>query len=290
MTSAPPGWHLQPDGRERFWDGQRWTEEFRDPSTAPTQAIPMDQTQGMWTGPDQPPAGTDPYAQNPYAQGGGAYQPAYTPPPGQGGTQPPYYGTGAPPSSGMPGWLKGCLVALLVLLVIAAIGLFIGWRMLSSAIESQTPAPTTTTEPTTDATTGTDAPVIPGLPTDLPSGFPSELPSGFPTDIPSLPGAGESVEVSIGEGFSLGPAQIQPGWEVTDMSLGFKGVTMTIVPTESASAPLVFSLSFIKDGAEVAQTYCTAPLTAGEETQPICVPMRGDAQDADRVRASGAGS
>ena len=24
--SAPPGWHLQPDGQERYWDGTRWVE------------------------------------------------------------------------------------------------------------------------------------------------------------------------------------------------------------------------------------------------------------------------
>ena len=30
--SAPPGWHLQPDGRERYWDGSQWTEQFRMPA------------------------------------------------------------------------------------------------------------------------------------------------------------------------------------------------------------------------------------------------------------------
>ena len=29
--SAPAGWHLQPDGQERFWDGTRWTDQFRAP-------------------------------------------------------------------------------------------------------------------------------------------------------------------------------------------------------------------------------------------------------------------
>lgn len=36
--SAPPGWHPQPDGRERWWDGQQWTEHFRDPVAAPVPA------------------------------------------------------------------------------------------------------------------------------------------------------------------------------------------------------------------------------------------------------------
>lgn len=25
----PAGWHVQPDGRERYWDGHAWTEQFR---------------------------------------------------------------------------------------------------------------------------------------------------------------------------------------------------------------------------------------------------------------------
>lgn len=30
--SAPAGWHLQGDGRERFWDGSQWTDQFRPPT------------------------------------------------------------------------------------------------------------------------------------------------------------------------------------------------------------------------------------------------------------------
>ena len=30
QASAPAGWHKQQDGRERFWDGTEWTEQFRD--------------------------------------------------------------------------------------------------------------------------------------------------------------------------------------------------------------------------------------------------------------------
>ena len=33
--AAPPGWHLQPDGRERYWDGQTWTTAIR---AGPTRA------------------------------------------------------------------------------------------------------------------------------------------------------------------------------------------------------------------------------------------------------------
>ena len=32
--SAPAGWHMQPDGRERFWNGQNWTDDYRDPATS----------------------------------------------------------------------------------------------------------------------------------------------------------------------------------------------------------------------------------------------------------------
>lgn len=40
--SAPPGWHRQDDGRERYWDGQRWTDAFRD-DEQPANAPPPEQ-------------------------------------------------------------------------------------------------------------------------------------------------------------------------------------------------------------------------------------------------------
>ena len=46
--SAPPGWHLQDDGRERFWDGQQWTEQFRTPAGSdPTAPPPPEQSGGQ---------------------------------------------------------------------------------------------------------------------------------------------------------------------------------------------------------------------------------------------------
>ena len=50
--SAPAGWHLQPDGQERFWDGPQWTDQFRsplpsDPTPPPSWAGPVDQTQAV---------------------------------------------------------------------------------------------------------------------------------------------------------------------------------------------------------------------------------------------------
>ena len=26
--SSPAGWYPQPDGQQRYWDGQQWTEKF----------------------------------------------------------------------------------------------------------------------------------------------------------------------------------------------------------------------------------------------------------------------
>ncbi|WP_205859783.1 DUF2510 domain-containing protein [Phycicoccus endophyticus] len=38
--SAPPGWHRQPDGRDRWWDGQQWTDHVRDPQPTPPVPAP----------------------------------------------------------------------------------------------------------------------------------------------------------------------------------------------------------------------------------------------------------
>lgn len=32
---GPAGWHKQSDGRERFWNGHYWTNDFRSPAPAP---------------------------------------------------------------------------------------------------------------------------------------------------------------------------------------------------------------------------------------------------------------
>lgn len=38
--STPAGWHQQPDGRERYWDGKGWTDQYREGghSAAPPEA------------------------------------------------------------------------------------------------------------------------------------------------------------------------------------------------------------------------------------------------------------
>lgn len=42
MTQSPAGWHPQPDGRERYWDGSQWTDQYRTPDGPPP---PMPQYQ-----------------------------------------------------------------------------------------------------------------------------------------------------------------------------------------------------------------------------------------------------
>lgn len=37
--SAPAGWHPQGDGRERYWDGTQWTDQYRTPGSAPAGAV-----------------------------------------------------------------------------------------------------------------------------------------------------------------------------------------------------------------------------------------------------------
>lgn len=37
--SAPAGWHPQEDGRERYWDGTQWTDQYRAPGAAQGPAV-----------------------------------------------------------------------------------------------------------------------------------------------------------------------------------------------------------------------------------------------------------
>lgn len=277
--SAPPGWHLQPDGRERFWDGERWTDEFREPAGTQTQQIPLEETQGM------------PQAQSGYAGAGSA---GYAPPP-QGGhreeyPREPYYGAGGPLADkpgGTPGWLKGCLIALLVVILLAAIAVGVGWWLINRTIDEATspePVQTETTaptpEPTDEATDeGTGGPTLP-----------TEVPTQIPTTLPTVPGVGVTIQVGIGEGFTFGQVEVQPGWTLEDEALGFKSVTMTVVPQEASTVPMVFTMRFLSGSEELATTICTVPLSAaGEEENVACIPMRGEAQNADEVEVSGLG-
>ncbi len=98
MSQAPAGWHLQPDGRERYWDGTQWTAHFR-PGPA-QQAYP------------DPTGQADP-AQQGYPQQG--YGQAYP----QQGYAPGYQGT---PSSGSSNTTKIVLIVIGVLILLVGGG------------------------------------------------------------------------------------------------------------------------------------------------------------------------
>lgn len=53
MTQAPqtpPGWYQQPDGRQRYWDGYRWTEQYAAgaPGPGPGMAPQRSSNKGCW--------------------------------------------------------------------------------------------------------------------------------------------------------------------------------------------------------------------------------------------------
>lgn len=282
MSSAPPGWHRQPDGRDRYWDGERWTDDFRDPTDATTQQIPVDETRGMPSTQDQggyatsrPTAGSPggPGAYPPPQQGPGGYGP---PPPAYGGPLSDQRGSGG-------GWLKGCLIALLVgivliaLLAVAGIWLFRSASdRVSESIETILPTELATELPT-------DLPSE--FPTDLPSDLPTDLPTGLPTDLPSLP-EGEVTDAALGDEFTLGPVTVQSGWTVDEVALGFAAVTMSAVSSESGSVPLIFDLVFFEGDTDTTRTTCTVPLEpVGEPVDVACVPVRGYTDGVDRVQA-----
>ena len=236
--SAPSGWHLQPDGRERFWDGTQWTDQFRSPApsdpTAPppapswasssdtvadtvsdsghtqafdvagTQALPSQDagTPGAYPTAGQAPAG---YPQQGYA-------------PGQ-----PQTGYGAPGAAGYPppvksgnsGLAKGCLIAAVVILgliaIVIAVFAFFASRVVDTVNETF-PSGFPTSLPSGFPTE---------LPTDLPSGLPTDLPSGLPTDIE------QNIELDVGDGFELPRATIGGGWTLVPQGAGIPIVNIT---------------------------------------------------------------
>ncbi|MDO5502048.1 MAG: DUF2510 domain-containing protein [Actinomycetia bacterium] len=319
MSSAPPGWHRQPDGRERFWDGARWTNEFRDPSSAPTESIPIDATRGMRTAPRGPaPRRYDPrQGEEQYISPGPAGRP-----------RPPDRYADYGPLSDRPsrggGFMRGCLVVLLVLLVIGALGVGIGWFLhnrtngaadpgasASPTVESTVPttAPTAAEpdpesevepepdeEPEIDEEPETPEPeqtgaddrpelTLPGLPTALPTSFPTALPT-----LPSIPGQGEAVRAGIGEAFAIGGAEVQAGWTISEELFGFRSVTMTAVPQVENRIPLLVTVRFLSGATEIGTTMCTIPLgSVGVQADVTCVPTRSEIENADTVEVGGFG-
>jgi Protein of unknown function (DUF2510) len=283
--SAPAGWHLQPDGQERYWDGTRWTDQFRSPlpsdPTAPppapewaatvdeTQALDVDSTQAI-PAPVSPEPQYPSYQQPTYPQPDQA-QPGYQQPTYQ--AQPPYqqpyqqpgypqagYGapgsqTYAPPRQGS-GLAKGCLIAAVVgLLVVGAViaAIFV---FASRAVDSVSQS--------------------------FPSGFPTSLPTDLPTD-----GTGETLTVQVGDGFDLPRATVRPGWRLEAQAGGIPAVNVTGMKAEVSSdngVPVIFSMSVTgSDGASV-ETLCTA--ASGQSRGAVdvtCIPLFGDVAEATEV-------
>lgn len=323
--SAPAGWHLQPDGRERFWDGTRWTEQFRavdspqqsDPTAPPpapswaqsgddgsssggdptapvsdptseaatpawdqTQALDVSSTQAIPA--PRPSAGdqgqssygsSDPYASQPSAFGAGAGAAGYGAPasgygapgaPGQPGQPGPGW---QPPQKGGNGWLKGCLIGLVVLLVLGIAGVVAAVFFFSRAVDQ----------------------VSEGISSSLPSGFPSDLPSNLPSNLPTdLPtdGLGEQVDITVGRGFEIPRATIEDGWSLDKQGAGALSVVtvnaMKATLQDQDGFPVLFTISFPPaGGGDAVQTVCTAPAgSAGATVDVTCVPLLGDVADA----------
>ncbi|MBT9255529.1 DUF2510 domain-containing protein [Phycicoccus sp. MAQZ13P-2] len=224
--SAPPGWHPQPDGRDRWWDGQQWTDHFRDP----VQPSAPDPTAAYGTPP--------PYTGDP-ATGSYSTPTSYGAPGGAEGQWPP-------PKQGMSSGAKGCLIAAVVVVVLVVVAVVVGGIFLARTANR--------------------------VADDIRSAVPSS--SLFPTD---LPGGGEPVEVSVGEGFELGSATVEPGWTLG--SLAGVGATvdgMTVTFGSGDAGPVLFSMDFDNG----ASTTCTASPADGSGTGDVsCLPMVDDAPD-----------
>ncbi len=123
MSQAPPGWHLQPDGRERYWDGTQWTAHFRPG--------PAQQAQ------DGQPTYPDPSAQA-HPQGYAGYQQGY----GQGYPQPGYPQAGYPqavypgtPASGSSSTTKIVLIVIGVLVLLLGGGCLAVVALVGGAVD-----------------------------------------------------------------------------------------------------------------------------------------------------------
>ena len=307
--SAPAGWHLQPDGRERFWDGTQWTDQFRAvdppqtsdptapppapswaqsdagdagssgggdptaPSSEPTSPAPApawDQTQALDVSSTQ----AIPTPQPGYADQGQPAYPSdqYAYPPGA-GTPNTGYGAPGQPWQGGPPPQRGSGVAKGCL--IAGI---IGFLVVAVAIVLAIFFISRTVDEVRE-TFPTSLPTEP--PSDLPSGLPSDLPSGLPTD-----GIGEQIGITVGQGFDIPRATIEDGWSLNQQGAGALSVVtidgMRATLQDQDGFPVLFTISFPPaGGGEAVQTVCTAPAgSAGASVDVSCVPLLGDVADA----------
>ena len=306
--SAPAGWHLQPDGRERYWDGAQWTEQFRVPAptepmdpTAPpppsswtptvdeTQVLDVSGTQALPQAQPTPPSSpgspavpgaygsADPTA---YASPEPTAYPApqqYSYPSGAGGLPP-----AAPPGSGYgaPGgqWQappRSGASGLAKGCLVAALGvvLLIGIAVVAGIFFISRAA-----EEVVDNLPST-------FPTELPSGLPTELPTDLPSGVPTE-GLGDRFEIAVGNGFELPRAVIQDGWRLEAQGGGVpivqvRGMRATLA--DGDGFPVLFTMSVPGDGGDV-ETVCTAAAGASGATVDVsCVPFFGDVSDATRA-------
>jgi hypothetical protein len=286
--SAPPGWHLQPDGQERYWDGTAWTEEFRaplpdDPTAPPpppswapsvdeTQALDVEHTQAIPApAAPAPPAQPGYYAPTPdqgpqdytypaagYPQGG--YPQAGYPQTGYPQTGYPQAGYGAPGQYAPPprqgnAVAKGCLIAALIGVLVLGAAIVGGIYVFNKASDT--------------------------ISETFPSGLPTDVPSDLPTQ-----GLGDSIDVTVGGGFELPRATIESGW-VLEPQGGIAMVQITGMRAQLTSGdnfPVLFTMSFPDANGDQVETVCTAPSGASGATVDVsCVPLFGDVADATKA-------
>lgn len=278
--SAPPGWYPQPDGQERFWDGERWTDEFRTPGRDdPTRPIETSATTAFPPGMRPAPGDSSPGASDrPHPSGPG---PAGAPP---SYGQPPYrpapmggYGPGAPGppprESRGKGCLIGALVAVVIVLAVGIVGLIWAKRAYERVVENPRgilPTPSLPSE----------------LPTDLPTSLPLPTTLPTPTGVPSLP-TWEPITVAPGAGFDLGGVTVGRGWRLTQQ-LGLTTVSgMRATNTGTSDAGVVFRLEFLVGQRRDGESLCTAGVVpAGKDAEVVCVPTVVEPDQVDHVRVT----
>jgi len=123
--------------------------------------------------------------------------------------------------------------------------------------------------------------------TTFPSGLPTQLPSDFPSDLPTG-GLGQSIDVTVGKGFTLPRATIESGWSLEAAPGGSVNITGMRAKLGSAdSFPVLFTMSFPSASGDEVQTVCTAAASSGEDTADVsCVPLFGDVAGATTAKVT----
>ena len=213
-----------PGARRRPHPGDPRTDT-REPAQPGYYAPTPDQAQ---PGHGYPPAGT--------GTAPGAYPQAGLPAAGypQTGYGTPTGGPYAPPPRQGNALAKGCLIAALIGVLVLGAAVVGGIYVFNRAADT--------------------------ISETFPSGLPTDLPSDFPTDLPTE-GLGESVDVTVGGGFELPRATIEPGW-VLEPQGGVAMVQITGMKarlTSDDGFPVLFTMSFPDAGGGQVETVCTAP-------------------------------